>query len=213
VSLVVDAIVIAGGLALGRWIVRSIRARRARRAATESPSAAAGERALEGDSLRDAFAAFPCKPGDVIVRCLERDEAWLAGALVFLEDRPVAALFVAPEAGGDRAVFVRDAPGAGLTWLSPLAPGDLPLTKEAPYSLEHDGARFERARRLPVRVARVGSGAPGLGDRAVISEYGGPGTLRIVVVAGDERTLAWRGVALAPSEYDVLPGDAASLES
>jgi hypothetical protein len=206
VSLVVDALVIAGGLALGRWIARSIRARRARAQAPASPNAPSEEGVLAGAALREAFAPFPCKLGDVVARAVERDEAWLAGALVFLEERPVAALFVAPEAGGDRAIFVRDAPGAGVTWLSPLAAADLPLTKEPPYALEHDGARFERTRRLPVRVARAGDGAPNLGDRAVVSEYGGPGTRRIVVVAGSERTLAWSGVALAPTEYDVLPG-------
>jgi hypothetical protein len=163
--------------------------------------------------LREAFAAFPCKLGDVVVRVVERDEAWLAGALVFLEERPIAALFVAPEAGGDRAIFVRDAAGVGLTWLSPLPAGALSLAKEPPHSLEHEGARFERVRRLPVRVARFGSGAPSVGDRAVVSEYGGPGTQRVVIVAGDERTIAWRGVDLAPTEYDVLPGNTATLES
>jgi hypothetical protein len=213
VSLVVDALVIAGGLALGRWIARSVRARRARAATTPAPGEPADEAPIANAALRDAFAAFPCKLGDVVVRMVERDEAWLAGALVFVEDRPVAVLFVAPEAGGDRAIFVRDAPGSGLTWLAPLAEGELLLTKEPPHSLEHRGARFERSRRLPVRIARLGSGAPGLGDRGVVSEYGGPGTQRIVVVAGAERTLAWRGVALAPAEYDILPGGGATLDS
>ena len=58
-------------------------------------------------------ATFPCKLGDVVVRAAEGDEAWLAGVLMFEEDRPVAALFVAPEAGGNRAVFVRDARARG----------------------------------------------------------------------------------------------------
>jgi hypothetical protein len=51
-----------------------------------------------------------------------------------------------------------------------------------------------------------------MGDQVIVSEYGGPGTQRIVVVAGAERTLAWRGVALAPTEYDVLPGDGVPLD-
>jgi hypothetical protein len=202
VSIAVDALVILGGLALGRWIARSIWRRRAGSgAAVSAPSAPA----------EDAFAAFPCKLGDVVVRVVERDEAWLAGALVFAEERPVAALFVAPEAGGDRAVLVREAPSAGLTWLAPLAKGDLPLTSDPPFALEHGGTRFERTRRLPVRVARAGSGAPNVGERAVVAEYGGPGTQRIVVVAGAEQTLAWRGVALAPGDYDVLPGGGSTL--
>jgi hypothetical protein len=141
-----------------------------------------------------------------VVRVVERDEAWLAGALVLEEDHPVAALFVAPEAGGDRGVFAREAPGSGVTWLWPLAAEDLPLPKEPPHALEYGGAHFERARRLPVRVARLGSGAPSVGDRALLAEYAGPGTQRIVVVAGTERTVAWKGVALAPADYEVLPG-------
>jgi hypothetical protein len=48
-----------------------------------------------------------------------------------------------------------------------------------------------------------------VGQSAVIAEYTGPGALRLVVVAGAEQTLAWRGVALAPGEYDVLPGGGA----
>jgi hypothetical protein len=203
-SLVVDALIVVGGLALGRWIARRVGAGRPR-ATTRTP-----EKAV---AASDPFAALPCRLGDVVVRSLERDEAWLAGALVLEEDHPVAALFVAPEAGGDRAVFARDAPGSGITWLWPLAPGDLPLTKEPPHALEYDGAHFERARRLPVRVARVGSGAPTVGDRAVLAEYAGPGTQRIVVVAGTERTMAWKGVALTPSDYDVLPGGGAPQET
>jgi hypothetical protein len=197
VSLVFDALIIVGGLALGRWIARSVRGSRARTARRPSETPAA---------TSDPFAALPCRLGDVVVRVVERDEAWLAGALVLEEDRPVAALFVAPEAGGDLAVFARDAAGAGLVWLSPLAAGDLPLTKDPPHALEHRGVHFERARRLPVRIARLGAGAPSVGDRAVLAEYDGPGTQRIVVVAGTERTVAWKGVALGPADYDVLPG-------
>jgi hypothetical protein len=200
VSVVFDALVIVGGLVLGRWIARSVRGRRPQTSprAPEKPEAAS-----------DPFAALPCRLGDVVVRMVERDEAWLAGALLLEEDRPVAALFVAPEAGGDRAVFARDAAGAGLTWLAPLAAGDLPLTKDPPHALEHGGVHFERARRLPVRVARLGTGAPSIGERAVLAEYDGPGAQRIVVVAGTERTLAWKGVALSPADYDVLPGQEA----
>jgi hypothetical protein len=207
VSLVVDALVIVGGLALGRWIARSVRARR-RQGAPEPPQAS------RAASTVDPLAAFPCRLGDVVIRAAERDEAWLAGALVFAEERPVAALFVAPEAGGDRALFVREGATAALTWLVPLSSSDLPLTSEPPHSLEHAGVRFERTRRLPVRVERIGTGAPGVGERAIVAEYSGvePGAARILVVAGVDQKLAWRGVALAPGEYDVLPAGNATLE-
>jgi hypothetical protein len=208
VTILVDALVVAGGFVLGRWIIRRVRARRG--ADARAPSGGVAPEART--SARDPLASFSCKLGDVVVRVVERDEAWLAGALVLEEERPVAALFVAPEAGGDRALFVRDAPGAGLTWLAPVAEGQLALTKDPPHALELRGARFERVRRLPVRVSRVGTGAPAVGDRAVVAEYAGADADRLLVVAGSERTLAWRGVALRESEYDVLPGGKATLE-
>jgi hypothetical protein len=207
VSLVVEGLVIAGGIVLGRWIARAVKTRGARRApalpvatgdATEAPV--------------ELPASFPCKLGDVVVRVAERDEAWLAGALVFSEDRPTAALFVAPEAGTDRALFVRDVPGTGVVWLAPLAAGELPLTKDPPHALEHGGTRFERSRRLPVRVSRLGSGAPPVGDRAVVAEYTGPASERLVVVAGSDATWAWRGALLGEGEYDVLPGSKETRE-
>lgn len=205
-SLVLDAVVVAGGVVVGRWIARRIRRRFASKAGGEPPPSQAGR------PSRDAFAGFRCRLGDVIVRVAERDEAWLAGALVLEEEQPVAALFVAPEAGGDRAVFVRRAEGSGVTWLSPLPEGEVTLGAEPPHVIEHHGARFERARRLPVRVVRVGSSAPAVGERAIMAEYAGPAVERLIVLAGTDRQLAWRGVALAEGEYDVLPGGQGTLD-
>lgn len=201
-SILIDALVVGGGILLGRWVSRTLRARRRSREGT--PAAA--------QPASNPFAGMPCKLGDVVVRTAERDEAWLAGALVFEEEKPVAALFVAPEAGGDRALFVRAAPGSSLTWLVPLAKGALPLTSDPPHAVEHEGARYERARRLPVKVTRVGTGTPTVGARAVVAEYAGAAAERLVVVAGNEQTLAWKGVSLAEGEYDVLPGGASTLE-
>jgi hypothetical protein len=207
VSLVIDVVVVTGGILVGRWVARSIRARAAKRARGD-----ASEQEVASRPARDPLAGFHCKLGDVVVRVAERDEAWLAGALVFEEERPVAALFVAPEAGGDRALFVREAAGSGVTWLAPLASGELTLATEPPHTFEHRGTRFERARRLPVRVARIGTGAPSVGEQAVVAEYTGPAGERLLIVAGSEHQLAWRGVALAEGEYDVLPGGQATLE-
>jgi len=207
VTLLLDAAVIVGGLAIGRWIVRRVRARREDAAPTAPGADAHARPAAHGPP-----ASFPCKLGDVVVRVAERDEAWLAGALMLEEERPVAALFVAPEAGGDRAIFVRDVPGAGMTWLAPIPEGAPAGTKDPPHALEHEGVRYERARRLPVRVSRVGSGAPSVGDRAVVAEYTGPAGMRLLIVAGSEQTLAWKGVALREGEYDVLPGSPETLE-
>jgi hypothetical protein len=202
VTLLFDGLIIVGGVVLGRWIARRVRRR------AGASEASRGTARVE----HEMPASFPCKLGDVVVRFAEGDEAWLAGAMLLEEEGPVAALFVAPEAGGDRAVFVRDAVGAGMTWLAPIARGALAVPREPPHALEHEGVRYERARRLPVRVSRVGSGVPTVGDRAIVAEYAGPANLRLLVVAGTAETLAWKGVALTEGEYDVLPGGKETLD-
>jgi len=202
VSLALDALVLVGGVALARWIAGVVR--RARRGPVNAAAA-------RPSAPNDPFAPFPCHLGDVVLRTTERQEAWLAAALLFEEERPVGVLFVAPEAGGDRAVFVRDAAGGQLLWLAPIAPGELSLPREPPHAIEHRGDRFERVRRTPVRVVRAGRDAPAVGDRAILAEYAGPAPAKIVLVAGDAQTLAWRGEALGPGEYDVLPGGEATL--
>jgi hypothetical protein len=199
VSLVLAAVSVAGGIVIARVIGALLRSAR-------SPSDDGDE---ESDKARatsepDPFAGFPCKLGDVLVRRAERDEAWLAGALVFAEERPIAALFVAPEARQDRAVLVREAQPE-ITWLLPAsgpvgAPGSDP-----PSAIEHEGVRFSRRRRLPVRVERLGTGAPDVGATAIVAEYAGPGAERFLVVAGAGSTLAWRGTALGEFDYDLLP--------
>jgi hypothetical protein len=162
-------------------------------------------RSADEPPAEELFAKLPCKLGDVVTRTMERDEAWLAGALVLWEEQPIGALFVAPEAGGDRAVLAY-ADSDRLTWLTPLGHGALVLPEEPPHSIEHERVLFERGRRLPVRVTRAGVGAPEVGDRAIIAEYSGPAAERLVVLAGNVRKLSWSGVALEKSDYDVLPG-------
>jgi hypothetical protein len=195
-----EILVVAGGaVVLGRFVARAMRG--PRRATDDKRAAEKDASASAGDLLR----GLSCQLGDVILRTAEHDEAWLAGALVFEEEALVAALFVAPEAGGDRAVFARVGGTAGLVWLAPMAPAT-PKASEPPHTMEVGGVRFERARRLPVHVRRIGTGAPSVGAKAILVEYTGGASDRIVVVAGPEQTLFWRGVSLAEGEYDVLPG-------
>jgi hypothetical protein len=205
-TLAVEAIVIAGGIFLGRLIARALRRRSSR-----EDSAARPEDRVDVETV-DPFVGFACKLGDVVVRRFEGDEAWLAGALVLAEDRPIAALFIAPDAQGERAVFVCAA-SPTLTWLMPLATGQVAVVGEPPSAIEHAGTRFRRTRRLPVRVERVGSGVPNVGGRAIVGEYAGSGFERIVVVIGSDGSLAWRGVSLSEGQYDVLPGGQATLQA
>jgi hypothetical protein len=244
VTLALDAVVVAGGIFLGRLVARALRQRRQRQAApgvvdakaspsedakaspSEDAKASPSEDAKASPSTRpqarrgtggadrdpsDGLTGFVCRLGDVVVRRLEGDEAWLAGALVLAEDRPMAALFIAPDAGAGRAVLVPGPAQTTLTWLTPIAAGQVTLGGEPPRALEHAGTRFERTRRLPVRVRRVGTGAPEVGPSAVMGEYAAAGLERLVVVVGSEAALAWRGVSLSEAEYEVLPGGPSNL--
>lgn len=205
--LFLDLALVGGGVLLGRWIVRRVRARR------DDDAAAAGGAKPRPAPKVDSLAGFPCKLGDVIMRTAERDEAWLAGALVLEEERPVAIVFVAPEAGGDRAILVQAPPLLSITWMSPVHKRELALTADPPHTLEHEGERFERVRRLPVKIVRIGTGAPAIGAQAIAAEYQGTGAHRMLVLAGETETLAWKGVALADGEYDVLPGDGEAADA
>jgi len=209
VTLAVDAVIVAGGLFFGRLIARVVRRRQRERPRATRPEADAENDAASGDPL----AAFACKLGDVVVRRFEGDEAWLANALVFAEEKPVAVLFVAPDAQGERAVLVRADADTTLTWLLPLAAGQIAPFADPPPSVEHAGVRFRRTRRLPVQVERLGDGAPDVGGRAIIGEYAAPGAERLFLLVGRGVPLAWRGVSLSEGQYDILPGGKATLEA
>jgi hypothetical protein len=193
----------AGGIMLGRLVRFAVLGKRA------APGGAGASQS--GGQGAGMFASLPCNLGDVVVRRVEGDEAWLAGALVFLEDRPVGALFVAPEARRDVVVLAREG-RTELAWLAPASSGEAVAGRDPPSAIEHEGVRFDRTRRTPVRVERIGTGAPSVGATAIVAEYTGPGAERYVVLAGTDATLAWHGVALAEQDYDVLPGGGATLE-
>jgi hypothetical protein len=154
---------------------------------------------------------FPCQLGDVVMR-ITGEEAWLAGGLVLSEEVPVAALFVAPDAGHDCVLYVRPAPRDALYWLEPLDPSDVLVAGEPPSSVEHLGVRFDRTRRLPLRPRRIGVGAPDVGDAVVVAEYASAGAERLVVVKSATGAHAFRGVELEPSSFEVIPSGEATLD-
>ncbi len=215
-SLLLTGALIAGGILLGRFIARGER----RPAATPADGGKPGE-AEEEQEAEEAppprttapMEGFACELGDVVLRA-GGEEAWLAGALVLSEGRGERAslvLFVSPDAGGDRAVLARPDPARELVWLAPVE-GDLRLGAEPPSTIERDGERFERKRRLPLHAERVGSGAPDLGDAVVFAEYTGLGDERLVVLASSSGSRAYRGALLADGTFDVLPGGKSTLE-
>jgi hypothetical protein len=154
---------------------------------------------------------FPCQLGDVLMR-LTGEEAWLAGGLVLSEDAPVAALFVAPDAGHDCAIYVRPRPREAVYWMAPLDPSLVLVGGEPPSSVEQGGIRFDRVRRLPLRPKRVGVGAPDVGDAVVLAEYASAGSERLLVMRGSTGTShAYRGDELEASSYEVIASGRSTL--
>ena len=84
---------------------------------------------------------------------------------------------------------------------------------EPPTSVEHDGIRFDRVRRLPLRVTRIGTGAPDAGDQVVLAEYASAGSERLLVMRGSAGTShAFRGVELEASSYEVIASGRSTLD-
>jgi hypothetical protein len=159
----------------------------------------------------DVFDGFPCQLGDVVMG-VGGDEAWLAGALVLSEETPTAVLFIAPDAGGDHALWVRRSTTSDILWMRPIPAGEIHVGAEPPSSLEHAGERYERVRRLPLHVERHGTGAPDVGDQVVVAEYKSlPGT-KLLVMVGPGGTRAWHGMSLEHGMYDVLASGKSTLE-
>lgn len=219
VTFVVSSTLVLGGMALGRMIAKSLVPKNgeaedapkdeAKGAASAPPKAPA--KAKEEAPPPPSLDGFPCQLGDVLTRP-GGDEAWLAGAVVFSEDVPVSVLFIAPDAGHDRAIYVRKEPESPYFWLKPVEEKSLVAAAEPPSAIEHRGVRFERRRRLPLRAKRIGTGAPDLGEEVLVAEYGSPGTERMVVVQHGGRSRAFHGDMLEPGIVDVLPSGKSTLE-
>lgn len=203
-SLVLTTAAVAAGLAMGRWLTR-----RAIRTAPKDPKATDAAVAATAPAIEKSIPwdRFVCRLGDVIVR-QDGAEAWLAGALVFSEDAPAAVLFVAPEAKVDRAVFVRAKPSTELLWLTPIAEDSWHAkSPEPPTSIELGGEPFDRIRRLPFRVERIGEGAPDIGPDVIVAEYKSLRTeeKRVIAISGGGHSRAWRGEKIEVGLCDVLP--------
>ncbi|WP_394848707.1 hypothetical protein LZC95_14785 [Pendulispora brunnea] len=206
-SLIAAALLVAGGAFVGGWLAR------ATRKVPELPSPEGeGDSDEANDGLGapkvDPFAAFGCRLGDVVLAS-DGEEAWLESAIVFSEEVPVLVLFLAPNAGADRAVLVRPKPHEDLVWLT-AAPhmaeaSNWGPSEEPPSSLVHHGERFERLRRLPLSAERHGPSAPDLGDVVLFAEYKSATDRRLVAILAGTRVLVWEGRMLGPGLYEVLP--------
>jgi hypothetical protein len=207
-SLLLASLGVAGAILVGRAFARSLRNARDRTA--EAPVEPKGHPRDAPPEAADPLSAFPCHLGDVVL-AHQGEEAWLAGALVFFERLPMAILFIAPDAGGGRAIYAHPAPELSLAWLVPLPADSFAIGPEPPSSLEHDRERFERTRRLPYRVERMGTGAPDVGEKVIVAEYRGKTGDQLLIVAGGGNARAWLGRRLEPGMYDVLPSGKSTL--
>jgi hypothetical protein len=210
VIVVLSAIAVAGGLLVGRLVASRHKALPARQPSERppTPEEIALDEELSGAPPVELaepvdWSVFPCALGDVVVRTIDGAEAWLAGAIVLREDAPAAVLFIAPDAAGERALYARARPSSELSWVAPVPPGALVVGTEPPSAIELAGTRFERARRLPLRADRAGTGAPDLGGIAIVGEYTAASGEVAIVILADGVSRAWRGRRLGEGEYEV----------
>jgi hypothetical protein len=204
VSVLITSLLVGCGVLVGRLIAQSPRRRDDGSASADKPNETAHAPKSTPEEHMRTLEGFPCQLGDVVLRA-GGDEAWLAGALLFSEgENAVAALFVSPEVGADRAVLARPAIQE-LSWLT-QHDDVVVIAGEPPTALEVAGSRYERRRRLPLRAERLGTGAPELGPDVILAEYTGLGDDCLVVLVAKEHVLAFRGEILAAGTYDVLPG-------
>lgn len=219
----------SGAVAVGRWL-----SRRGEGASPSDAKPAGGEGTKDGDGPPASSRAddakktskrpprkvegpsahldgFPCQLGDVLMR-ITGEEAWLAGGVVLSEEAPVAAIFVAPDAGHDCVIYARPRPRESVFWMEPLDPGAVLVGGEPPSSVEHGGIRFDRVRRLPLRPKRIGVGAPDVGDSVILAEYASAGSERLLVMRSTTGTsFAYRGEELEISTYEVIASGKSTL--
>lgn len=147
------------------------------------------------------FATLPLALGDVVSGATE--ERWLAGAVVAREEgRVIAALFLAPEGKEHKAVAAFAPPRRDIWWMSP---SELVSPDEPPATIELGGIALQRKARLPVRLERLGQGAPQVGEEGIWAVYD-RGRDVAVVIASQGQVHAWVGVRLEEDEYDRLGG-------
>ncbi|WP_438019074.1 hypothetical protein WMF18_08410 [Sorangium sp. So ce315] len=161
------------------------------------------EPAARARSPEDAiWDELPLALGDVVLAGTE--ERWLSGAIVARErGELVAAVFLAPEGSAQRAVAAFPAPRREILW---LAPATVDSPDEPPATLEIAGMTLRRRVRLPTALARLGRGAPAVGEAGIFALYEGGGNDAAVVLASEGRIHAWAGRRIEDGGYERLGG-------
>ncbi len=140
---------------------------------------------------------FPLELGDVISSGGE--ERWLSGAIAAREQTSVMALFFAPEGREHFVVVAHPLPERDILWLRPV---EVVSPAEPPATLEIEGQAMQRKNRFPVKLERIGQGAPDVGSTGIVATYT-IGTREVaVVLTSGQQCLAWLGRRMESSEYD-----------
>lgn len=135
--------------------------------------------------------------GDVISSGGE--ERWLSGALVAREQTVISALFFAPEGREHWVVAAFPLPERDIFWLRPV---EVVSPAEPPATLEISGLTMQRKNRLPVRLERIGQGAPNIGSTGILATYTAGAREVAIVLTSGEQCLGWSGRRIDSSDYD-----------
>jgi hypothetical protein len=196
-SLTLAAILIGAGALFGggTWAWR-------RRRPPAKPSAATATAPVKVSLL--STRGFDIELGDVIE--VGGRELWLEHGWVLAEgEDPIVALFSAREA----TLVALPAPSRALYLLDEV---DLKLPGDPPLTLESNGVRFERVRRLPIRVEVLEKSPPLPWEEALLSEYRGLATDALFVLGQTGRLRAWQGRQVGESEIERWGGGKSTLE-
>jgi hypothetical protein len=169
-----------------------------RGASPETPSPSTQATSASSSSSLPATARLPVDLGDVV--SFDREERWLAGAILARDGgNVVGVLFLAPEGARVEAVAAFPAPRRELYWLSQV---DLESGMEPPTSAEFAGVVMQRRARVPVSLARLGQGAPHVGEAGIWAEYEAAAGARAVLIRTARGTFAWSGAHCDEGEWD-----------
>jgi hypothetical protein len=198
VSLVLAAVVLGGSALVAGLTTRWMASRK-----QTTPKPAPPELPAAPVPTALSKAGFDVDLGDVVD--VAGKELWLESAWLLSEGGdPVVAIFAAREA----VLIVLPPPKRSVYLLDAV---ELRLPDDPPASLESGSVRFERVRRIPVRILAIDASAPLPWDEALLSEYRGLAGDALWLLGRGASAKAWRGRVVDESEIERWGGGGATL--
>ncbi len=193
-SLLLATFAALGGLTAAGLAWRGWRGRRRKNDAAGAVPAAS----------RLAAAGFELELGDVVSS--GGSEAWIEHGWILCEgDETVAAVLRASEV----TLVVTPPPGSRVFWLQAI---DIDHPDDPPATVAHDGARYERASRVPVRVEALGTSPDPPWRSAILAEYRALDGATIWTLGAAGLVSAWAGRRVDPGDFERWGGGSATLE-